>query len=45
MNPLAHRCRLVKFKVAVYRAWRINLMKRGLTAPIPAYIWRLMGAR
>jgi hypothetical protein len=36
---------LIKFKVAIYRAWRINLMKRGLTSPIPDYIYRLMGAK
>jgi hypothetical protein len=36
---------LIRFKVAIYRAWRVNLMKRGLTAPLPPYIWRLIGAK
>lgn len=35
---------LTDFKVVIYRAWRINLFKPNVTAPIPANIWRRMGA-
>ena len=37
-------CPQTLFKVAIYRAWRINLFIPDVTAPIPARIWRAMGA-
>lgn len=35
---------LLHFKTVLYRAWRINLFNPAATAPIPAHIWRYMGA-
>lgn len=35
---------IIDFKTAVYRAWHINLFYPDATAPIPARVWRLMGA-
>jgi hypothetical protein len=35
---------LIIIKGAIFRAWRINLYRPDVTAPIPAHIWRAMGA-
>ena len=35
---------LLIFKGAIFRAWRINLYKPDVTAPLPAWILRRMGA-
>jgi hypothetical protein len=35
---------LLIFKSVIYRAWRINLYQPDVTAPIPAHIWRRIGA-
>ena len=38
------RIQLAKFKAIIYAAWRINLFQPDVTAPIPARVWRRMGA-
>ncbi len=36
---------LARIKGAIYRAWRINLFRRGgVAAPLPVHILRRMGA-
>ena len=39
-----NRLNLLHFKAALYAAWNINLFQPDATAPIPAHIWRYMGA-
>jgi hypothetical protein len=35
---------LLVFKGAAYRAWRVNLYRPDVTAPLPGWMWRRMGA-
>lgn len=34
----------IQFKIALFRAWRINLFRPELHAPIPGWVLRKMGA-
>lgn len=35
---------LIDFKGVLFRVFRVNLYQPDVTAPIPAHIWRFIGA-